>query len=243
MKKRASLLLGITIIFTTGCSQFMNITKVCNSGRGKAWTSVFNVNKEDFTDTGRNSGFILEPGYTLTLQGKENGGNVKLIIKVLNKIQRIDGVMTRVVEERETHDGQLVEVSRNFFAIDKKTNVVFYFGEDVDIYKQGRVINHEGSWRSGTDGARFGLMLPESPLAGARYYQEKAKGVALDRAEIVSLTETLEVPAGKFDHCVKTEETTPLEPGVKEYKYYAPGAGIVMDGALKLVKYGFEENL
>jgi hypothetical protein len=60
----------------------------------------------------------------------------------------------------------------------------------------------------------------------------------MDRAEIISLTETIRTPAGEFKNCLKIEETTPLEPGVREFKYYAPGVGIVQDGALKLVKYG-----
>jgi hypothetical protein len=37
---------------------------------------------------------------------------------------------------------------------------------------------------------------------------------------------------------LKVEDTTPLEPGVKEYKYYAPGIGLVKDGAVELVKHG-----
>jgi hypothetical protein len=62
--------------------------------------------------------------------------------------------------------------------------------------------------------------------------------VALDRAETVALNVSIKTPAGEFKNCVKMEETTPLEPGVKEYKLYAPGVGCVQDGDLKLVKYG-----
>jgi hypothetical protein len=29
-----------------------------------------------------------------------------------------------------------------------------------------------------------------------------------------------------------------LEPGVTDYKYFAPGIGMVQDGKLKLVKFG-----
>ena len=205
------------------------------------WTKVFNVSKENFANTGKNGYFVLEPGYYLVLEGKEDDVNVRLVIKVLKETKFIDGVNTRVVEERETHNGKLVEVSRNYYAIDKITNSVWYFGEDVDIYKNGKVVGHKGSWRSGEGGARFGLMMPGLPLVGARYFQEMAKGVAMDRAEIVSVTETVRVPAGRFTNCIKTEETTPLEPGVKEYKYYAPGIGLVKDGILELVKYGFEK--
>jgi hypothetical protein len=43
-------------------------------------------------------------------------------------------------------------------------------------------------------------------------------------------------PAGTFEKCLKTEESTPLEPG-REFKLYAPGVGLVADGSLVLVSY------
>ncbi len=60
--------------------------------------------------------------------------------------------------------------------------------------------------------------------------------------KIVSLNETVKTPAGEFKHCLKIEETTPLEQGVREYKYYAAGVGLVQDSSLKLVKYGRMER-
>jgi hypothetical protein len=60
----------------------------------------------------------------------------------------------------------------------------------------------------------------------------------MDRVEIISLTDTVRTPAGEFKNCLKVKETTPLEAGVTDYKYYAPGIGMVQDGALKLVKSG-----
>ena len=72
----------------------------------------------------------------------------------------------------------------------------------------------------------------------AGYYQEIAPKRAMDRAEIVSLSETMETPAGKFTNVLKTMETTPLEPGEKEAKYYAAGVGLLMDGPMKLVRHG-----
>ena len=65
-----------------------------------------------------------------------------------------------------------------------------------------------------------------------------APNVAEDRAAIIALGVSIKTPAGSFKNCVKMEETTPLEPNVKEYKVYAPGVGCVQDGDLKLVKYG-----
>jgi hypothetical protein len=202
--------------------------------RAETWTTEFPIDKQDLASTGRNPYFILEPGHYLFLRG----GDVELTITVLTETKMVDGVQTRVVEERETKAGKLFEISRNYLAISKRTNDVFYFGEDVDIYKGGKVVSHSGAWLSGVNGSRFGLFIPGQPSVNARYYQEVAPGVAMDRAEIMSLTDIVRTPAGEFKNCLKVKETTPLEAGVTDYKYYAPGIGMVQDGALKLVKSG-----
>lgn len=204
------------------------------SEEDSSWTAEFGIQEGELSATGRNPYFILEPGYQLVFEG----GKERLMITVLDETKTVAGVETRVVEERETKDGKLVEVSRNFFAISKRTNSVFYFGEEVDIFKDGKVVGREGAWLAGEKGARFGLMMPGQVLLKARYYQEIAPKVAMDRAEIVSMSATVKAPAGEFKNCLKVEETTPLEPGTKEYKYYAPGIGLVQDGSLKLVKHG-----
>jgi hypothetical protein len=80
--------------------------------------------------------------------------------------------------------------------------------------------------------------MPGLPLVGAKYQQEVAPGDAMDRAEIVSVSETVKTPAGEFKNCLKIKETTPMEPGNVGYKYYAPGIGLVQDGNCKLVSYG-----
>ena len=81
--------------------------------------------------------------------------------------------------------------------------------------------------------------MPGLCLLGARYYQEIAPGIAMDRAEIISLSETYKTPAGNFTNCLKTEETSALNPKEKEFKRYAPGTGLIQDENLLLVKYGY----
>ena len=191
---------------------------------------TFNVDKAALADKGANTYMILEPGYKLTYaDGKDT-----LTITVLSETKVVDGVKTRIVEERETKDGKLEEVSRNYFAVDKATGDIYYFGEDVDMYDaDGKVKNHEGSWLSGVNGAKFGLMMPAKPKVGDQYQQEVAPKVALDRAEIVSITETVKVPAGTFKKCLKTKESSGLESGVAE-KLYAPEVGLLKDGGFEL---------
>jgi len=193
---------------------------------------TFNVDKASLRDRGANTYLVLEPGYQLVLaDGKDT-----LTITVLDETKVVDGVRTRIVEERETKGGKLEEVSRNYFAFDKTTGSIYYFGEDVDMYDaKGHVTGHEGSWLAGVNGARFGLMMPGKPRVGERYYQEVAPKVALDRAEVVSLTQEVQVPAGTFQNCLKTRESSRLEPGTEE-KLYAPGVGLLQDGGFKLAK-------
>jgi len=211
---------------------------MANAGEsGAKWLDSFDVNEKNLLPTGRNRYFIIEPGYELVFEGREDGAAVQLTITVLDETKRVDGVETRVVEERETCNGKLAEISRNYFAFDPAARNLYYFGEDVDIYKDGKVVNHEGGWLSGAKGAKYGLVMSATPRVGDRYFQEVAPGIAMDRAEVVSTNEMVSTPAGIFVHCVKVEETTPLEPQSKEYKYYAPQVGLIQDGKLKLVRY------
>ena len=115
---------------------------------------------------------------------------------------------------------------------------MFYFGEDVDYYEGGRVVRHDGEWLAGAGGARPGLVMPGAPRVGMRYHQEIAPGRAMDRAEVVGLDETCQTPAGTFAGCLRVREDSPLEPGVAEDKYHAPGVGLVRDGSLRLTRYG-----
>jgi hypothetical protein len=193
------------------------------------WRETFEVSKSDLAPTGNNRWLTIQPGRVLELRH----GIDSLTVTVLDQTMTVDGVDVGVLEERETKDGKLVEVSRNFFATDKNTADVYYFGEDVDNYKDGRVADHESAWRAGERGARFGLMIPGRPKKGDRFYQEIAPKVAMDRVEIVSTDETVKTPAGTFEHCVHLKETSALD-GDVSHKWHAAGVGIVKDDEFEL---------
>ncbi|MDF1597906.1 MAG: hypothetical protein P1T08_17640 [Acidimicrobiia bacterium] len=201
-----------------------------------AWQSEFGLDQCDLATVGGNDYFILEPGFQLVLESAAE----RLVITVLDETATIDGVETRIVEEREWRGDSLIEVSRNFFATCAATGDVFYFGEEVDDYASGEVVNHTGAWLAGEAGAGAGLIMPAQPRIGMRYFQEVAPEVAMDRAEVVSLTHTLETPAGTFSDCLRTQEGSALKPGEREFKTYAPGIGLVQDQSLLLVAYGYD---
>ncbi|MCB0587840.1 MAG: hypothetical protein KDD06_21285 [Phaeodactylibacter sp.] len=221
----------IIALFTTGCGGSGNPNAQGNS----SWQEEFGLEKRTLATTGRNDYFVLEPGFQLVLESSTE----KLMITVLEETKEVDGVTTRVVEEREWRNDELIEVSRNFFAIDEKTKDVFYFGEEVDMYKGGKVDSHTGAWLAGKDGARAGLIMPGKPKVGMRYYQEIARGVAMDRAEVLKLDDKLETPAGTFSGCLLTKEGSALNPFELEFKTYAPGIGLLQDEKLLLTRHGF----
>ncbi len=194
-----------------------------------AFRSTFAVDKAKLVSTGNNLFFPLHPGSISQFKG----GDETLTITVLNETRTVDGVETRIVEEREETPRGIKEISRNFFACDPETGDVYYFGEEVDIYKNGALVNHEGAWKSGENGARFGLMMPGVLNLGDRFYQEWAPGIAQDRCEVVSVSEQLDTPAGKFTSVAKLAETSPLERGTS-HKLYAPGIGLIKDGDMVL---------
>lgn len=199
------------------------------------WQDKFDLAACKMSPTGRAEYFILEPGFQSVLEDDDT----RMQITVTNETRMVDGVLTRVVEEREWKNGKLYEVARNFFAICEQTKDVYYFGEEVDFYDdKGKVVKHDGAWLAGRNGSRAGLIMPGSPKPKMKYYQEVAPGVAMDRAEVVSLKETCRTPAGVFKNCLKVKESSPLARGA-EYKYHAPGIGLVRDEDLRLVRYGF----
>jgi len=200
--------------------------------QGEKWTDSFNQENCTFSSVGRNRFFILEPGHQLTLES----GTEKVVITVLDTTKKIGDVTTRVVEEREEQDGELKEISRNFFAVCREHGDVFYFGEEVDIYKDGKIVEHSGQWRADEKNSRAGIIMPGTILLGARHYQEIAPN-AKDRAEIISDDVTMKTPAGTFGNCIRVEETSGIDADEKCYKTYAPGVGLIQDEDLVLTKY------
>lgn len=129
---------------------------------------------EGFSSNGDNPFFSLEPGFQLILDGEEDGAEIHLTITVLNETKTIAGVKTRVVEERETIDGDLFEVSRKHYAICNRNNSVVYFGDDVGLYENRDIVGHEESWHDGVKGARARIIMAGIQLLAARYMQEVA---------------------------------------------------------------------
>lgn len=215
-----------------------------------AFTNEFRIETCTWSNTGtQNLFFRLTPGYRLILEGEETSQGeiteIELRWSVLYQTKSITFVSAfgkritvnaRVIEEREFEDGELVEVSRNWFARCVQTNDVYYFGEAVENYEDGELVDRKGSWIAGKAGALPGIIMPGTFLLGARYYQELAPGVALDRGENTRMRLKIETDAGTFGRCVEILDTNALDPTAPgDIKQYCPKVGLVVDEAIQLV--------
>ena len=206
----------------------------------REYTDTFAEDRSDLGPTGRNPYFLLEPGRFWMMEGKHGSGTLRVTYTVLAQTKRIDGVECGVLESREELDGQLVELTLDYHAFSKRTGNVYYFGEDVDEYRDGKVVGHDGTWIAGEKGARWGLFTPAVPLLGSRYYQEIAPGVARDRVEIQDTAAVVTTPAGTFKDVLVFEETNPEEPGHVDHKYFSRDAGFMVkeEESSVLVRFG-----
>jgi hypothetical protein len=183
-----------------------------------------------------NEFFPLPVEHQVVLEGEEGGAHLVVRITVLDEIETVVGVRTRVIEEYESKDGRVVEVSRNFFA-QAQDGTVCYFGENVDIYDgAGNVTAHSGSWRAGVDANRPGIFMLPSLEVGVAFQQEIAPGIAEDQSQVIAVGERTEVPAGTFEDTATLRDGSPLDGGTGD-KIYARGIGLIVDGSARLTRY------
>jgi hypothetical protein len=244
MRGRSLILIPLVLI-AAGLSGV--IAMADNQSQQSGYTVDFGIHSQDrLVSTGANQYLSLNPGTFRRLEGEDDGQFVEVNVTVLDKTKRIrfkaaGGMMTvktRIIEEREWINGTLAQVSHNYFARCPESGNIYYFGERVDHYDaNGDIVSHEDSWQAGKNNAKPGLAVPGFFLLGARYHQELAPHVSMDRAENVEMGLNFQTPAGLFENCVAVLETSPLEPDEEVLKVYAPGVGLIADGQLELVDY------
>ena len=183
-----------------------------------------------------NSYWPLHIGYRIVLLGEEEGETIQVNITVLNRTEMVGTIETRVVEEREIEDGELVEISYNYVALCNETKDLIYFGELSNEYEGGVIVGTGGSWRADTPDNFPGILMPGIFRVGDRYYQEYAPEEALDKGENIAINAVFQSPIGILSGCVIVEESNALEPPRVEYKVYAPGIGMIADETLVITK-------
>lgn len=182
--------------------------------------------------------FPLREGFTYRYAGKVLNDAGELVpspdhVRVAHLHKRVDDIQVLVVDDNVFLNGLLEEATQDYYAQDVHGNV-WYVGEfETDFVRDrnGKVIRvtHPDSWEGGVDGARPGFIMLAHPSVGADYFQEHAPGVALDTAQVTAVDLTLTVQGKVYHHVVLTKEFSSLEPSILDFKWYAPGIGMVLE--------------
>jgi hypothetical protein len=177
--------------------------------------------------------FPLRPGTRWVYEG----GEERITVMVTDRTKLIEGVTCLVVNDVVEEDGEIIEDTDDWYAQDLNGNV-WYCGEiaknfetfEGDDPEDAELVDIEGSFKAGREGAKPGIVMLANPQVGNAYRQEAALGDAEDVAQVTSITETEAVLGASCDgNCLVTRDFTPLEPGVNESKYYAPGVGLILE--------------
>jgi len=191
------------------------------------------IDPADFSPDVTNPWFPLTPGRTLVYTGTKDGQKALDLFAATNRTRMVDGVRTRVVEDRLYLNNVLEERTSDYYAQDHCGNV-WYFGEDTaELDRHGNVVSTEGSFHAGVDGAQPGVFMQAHPQIGRKFRQEWYQGHAEDVFKVTDRSAPVTVPYGSFRHALRTEETNALEPDVLDNKYYVKGIGEVAELAVK----------
>jgi hypothetical protein len=181
-----------------------------------------------FTTEIDNPYWPMVPGTTwVYTETDADGTKLHTKVTVTEQTKMIAGIEARVVHDVVSEGGQIVEDTFDWYAQDAAGNI-WYLGEDTKEFEDGKLKTTAGSWETGVDGAQAGIIIPARPQPGMTYRQEYYQGEAEDNGAVLSLQEFAKVPFGSFHDLLMTRDTTPLEPDLVEYKFYAKDVGPIL---------------
>jgi len=187
------------------------------------------INPENFVDKVTNTYFPLIVGSVFKYQSQTEDGLENIVVTVLSETKVIAGVNCTVVRDIVSIDGQVIEDTHDWYAQDKDGNV-WYMGEDVSNYENGVLVDNEGSFEAGIDGAKPGMIMMANPIIEMPSRQEYYFNVAEDWGKVIAKGVSVTSTYGTFSNCIKTADWNALEPDAPiEYKYYAPNVGLVRE--------------
>ena len=140
-----------------------------------------------------------------------------------------------VVIDRGFLDGRLAESTIDWFAQDGARHGLVLRRGDREVDRQGHVTSTRGlvARRHATaPGRESSCRAPARRAVASR--RSTIPGHAEDHFKVVSRTATIAVRSGPSTRrALMTEEWTPLEPGVRDAKWYVKGIGQVKEATVK----------
>jgi hypothetical protein len=168
--------------------------------------------------------FPLPAGRTFIYRGIENGKKELDRMHVTSRTKDIEGIRATIVSDNVYEPPpKLLEKTSDYYAQDDRGNV-WYLGEDTKELLAGGKVDRSGSWLTGKNGAKPGLIMESDPRVPDSYRQECLSGEAEDLAWVVG--------RGGSKHLLRTLEFSPLEPSIVERKVYRPRVGVISEQQL-----------
>lgn len=167
----------------------------------------------------------LEPGTVRTYEGEHEGRSWHEVVRTLDETRVILGVQCTGVSEEVLIDGELTEVTTEWYAQDNEGSV-WKFGEESLEMEDGHLVQTADSWIAGVNGGVQWKALPADTDVGDRFVGYRPGGQ--DKFEVLSLTATAVVPAGVFQNCLQIIEN-PEETEDTDIILYARGVGRVSE--------------
>ena len=157
--------------------------------------------------------------------GEEAGTRLRFEVTRLPETKTIDwaGQSVDTVQSQFVAygDGRVLEVATDYFA-QADDGSVWYFGEQVDNYEDGVIINNDGTWLAGKDGPP-GMIMPADPKVGDVYRPENIPDLVFEEVTVLKIDQTVPGPLGDVAGAIVIEEL--LMDGVIEGKTFAPAYG------------------
>jgi hypothetical protein len=208
----------------------------------------------DFTGqcAGGNPWYPLIPGTVTTFVNEYDEGGETIIVEVTHETREIEGITTIVVRDVVYEglpadydnpgepEGDRIEDTEDYYAIADNCDV-WYLGEVSQGFDDGYLNSLDGTFVTGIDRAKPGIIMLGNPMVGDVYRQEFALGEAEDAGEVLSLATDIvdgngnptgfaNPPYDCSDNmCLKTEDFIGNDPDAVEYKYYKYGTGFVVE--------------
>ncbi len=136
-------------------------------------------------------------------------------------------VDTAIIQYVAYLDGRIHEVAIDWYA-QADDGSVWYFGEDVFNYEDGKVADTKGTWVAG-DTTPAAMIMPAHPRVGNVYRPENAPGLALEEVRVDKVDQQIDGPSGKISGAIEVNELH--MDGTREGKVFAPGYGEFSTGS------------
>ena len=122
-------------------------------------------------------------------------------------------------------DGRIQEVAYDLYA-QADDGSVWYFGEDVNDFKDGVIFTKEGTWLVTRDGPPA-MIMPGKPKVGDVFRAENMPGIAFEEVTITAVGQTIDGPLGPITGTLQGNELH-MDDKTISAKIFGPGYGEVL---------------